>query len=143
MKRFLKQFAMRGCVGVVISNVILCIALVKFSGDISEATLTVAQIIKYIAGAIVIGIVFGGTTAFFEWERLSMLWATVLHFVSLFITYTAVTLVTGWHGIDVVLSLEFIGSFVLVYVGIWLAYYFTERRRVRQINERLKNKAEE
>jgi len=140
MKGFLKQFAMRGCVGVVISNVILCIALVKFSGDISQATLTVGEIIKYVAGATVIGIVFGGATSFFGWERLSMLWATVVHFVLLLGTYTLVTLLTDWHSVSVVFSLEFIGSFVLVYVGIWLAYYFTEHRRVREMNERLAKK---
>ena len=142
MKEFLKKFAMRGCVGVVISNVVLCIALVKFSGDISQATLTVGEIIKYVAGATVIGIVFGGATSFFGWERLSMLWATAVHFVLLFGTYTVVTLVTGWHSMEMIFSFGFIGSFVLAYAGIWIAYYYTARRRVREMNEKLRANAE-
>ena len=121
-----------GCfIGVVI---IVCISLAIGGGDMHVATpALLAQVGSEVgafslqmAAAMLIGAI---------WSRWSLLRQTLTHFLLCSVVCLPIAWAMGWMADQ---PGWYLFGFVAMYAGIWLINYLQIRRRVREINERLK-----
>ena len=130
-----------GCfIGVVI---IICISLAIGGGDMHVATpALLAQVGSEVgafslqmAAAMLIGAIWSGASVIWEVERWSLLRQTLTHFLLCSVVCLPIAWAMGWMADQ---PGWYLVSFVAMYAGIWLINYLQIRRRVREINERLK-----
>ena len=123
-----------GCfIGVVI---IVCISLAIGGGDMHVATpALLAQVGSEVgafslqmAAAMLIGAIWSGASVIWEVERWSLLRQTLTHFLLCSVVCLPIAWAMDWY----------LFGFVAMYAGIWLINYLQIRRRVQEINERLK-----
>lgn len=134
----IKEFCKRGFGGIGIGNIIGCIiSLIIYSTSNRLDSFTVINYVKYTIACSVIGFSFAGASLFFEWERLSLLKATILHFIFLPVVFFLMAAFAEWISFvwyDWIISIL---SFILIYVIIWLALYFHIKSKINKINKKI------
>lgn len=130
-----------GCfIGVVI---IVCISLAIGGGDMHVATpALLAQVGSEVgafslqmAAAMLIGAIWSGSSVIWEVERWSLLRQTLTHFLLCSVVCLPIAWAMDWMADQ---PGWYLFGFVAMYAGIWLINYLQIRRRVQEINERLK-----
>jgi len=108
--------------------------IVNFCGG-NEAK---AAILQFILTGFM-GAIFGGSTVLFEAEKLSILMATVCHFLLVMPSGTAVAWICGWLIHSKTGLIIWVVQFIVLYIIIWLSIYLVYRAKVKQINQQLCN----
>ena len=79
-----------------------------------------------------------GVSVVYQIEKMSLLTATLVHFITLYIDYVLFYLMNGWlkgRAIDLMI-------FTLIYFGgyivIWLIVYFAVKQNIKKLNRELK-----
>lgn len=134
----IKEFIKRGFYGIGIGNIIGCIIsiIIYFTSD-ELNSFTVIDYVKYTIASSVIGFSFAGASLFFEWERLSLLKATILHFIFLPVIFFLMATFAGWISFVWYEWIISILSFMGIYVVIWLCLYFYIKGKINRINKKL------
>ena len=87
------------------------------------------------AAAMLIGAIWSGASVIWEVERWSLLRQTLTHFLLCSVVCLPIAWAMGWMADQ---PGWYLFGFVAMYAGIWLINYLQIRRRVREINEKLK-----
>lgn len=140
MKKFWKQFFMRGIVAggggpVVLAIVYLCLGL---SGVVQ--TLDVFQVVLGILSSFLIAFVAAGITAVYQIEKLPLVWATLIQCAVLYIDYLGIYLLNGWLADGIVPFLVFTAIFVVGFAIIWLVVYLSIKYNANKLNQKLNTK---
>lgn len=130
-----------GCfIGVVI---IICISLAIGGGDMHVASpALLAQVGSEVgafslqmAAAMLIGAIWSGASVIWDVEHWSLLRQTLTHFLLCSVVCLPIAWAMDWMADQ---PGWYLFGFVAMYAGIWLINYLQIRRRVREINEKLK-----
>lgn len=140
MKKFWKQFFMRGIVAggggpVVLAIVYLCLGL---SGVVQ--TLDVFQVVLGVLSSFLIAFVAAGITAVYQIEKLPLVWATLIQCAVLYIDYLCIYLLNGWLADGIVPFLVFTAIFVVGFAIIWLVVYLSIKYNANKLNQKLNTK---
>ena len=137
MKRFLKEFCLRGLCFSVGGPVVLAIVYlindaagivtVLDPGDVTQGILTVS-LLAFIAS---------GITVIYQIERLPLMAAIAIHGGVLYLDYILIYLLNGWLQSRLVPVLVFTGIFLLGYGLIWLAIYAGIRKKTQELSRKL------
>lgn len=100
-------------------------------------TLTVSQVVLAIFTSFLLAFVAGGISVVYRIEKLPLMWASLIHVSVLYLDYLVIYLVNGW--LPAAWILPFTGLFLLGYFAIWSCIYFSIRRNIRRMNQKLKN----
>lgn len=137
MKRFILHFIRRffigAAFGVFINQIIfLLIAKNIGTGFIIDFNLLLKQFLS----SCIVGGVSVGLSAIYDFENISFLAKTAIHFFIGIVIYLLIGSYAGWFSINIGTIL---GS-IVIYIAIWSMFYFIERKRVQDINRALRNK---
>lgn len=139
MKKFWKEFALRGLVCAAGGPLILAVIYGIFSATNSVGSITPGEVSLAILTITILAFIAAGMTAVYQMEQLPLSMAILLHGGALYIAYLITYLINGWLMNQLVPILVFTGIFVVCYGLIWLIIYFAEKAKADKLNKLLKN----
>lgn len=137
MKKFWKEFILRGFVACGFGPIILAIIYGVLGATGAAQTLTPAEVCKGILTIALMAFIAGGVTAVYQMEELPLFLAILIHGIALYLDYLMIYLVNGWIAEGVKPLLIFTGIFILGYAIIWAIIYAIIRKDARNINRHL------
>jgi hypothetical protein len=137
MKKFWKEFILRGFVACGFGPIILAIIYGVLGATGAAQTLTPAEVCKGILTIALMAFIAGGVTAVYQMEELPLFLAILIHGIALYLDYLMIYLVNGWIAEGVKPLLIFTGIFILGYAIIWAIINAIIRKDARNINRHL------
>ncbi|MEE0059522.1 MAG: DUF3021 domain-containing protein [Acutalibacteraceae bacterium] len=84
------------------------------------------------------GAVFGGMSLIWELDNWSILKQTVIHFLVVSIVSLPIAYVTEWMEHSVSGAIIYFVLFAVIYVFIWFSQYMAVKKRINEVNKKLK-----
>lgn len=137
MKKCFKQFLQRGLMCSIGGVVIVMIIYGVLASKGILTTLTPHKVITEVLSAALLAFIMGGVSVVHSIERLSLMSASLLHGLVIYVDVIAIYLYNGWLPASAKWIGGFTAIFVLGYLIIWVVIYLSIRRRVNKINSRL------
>ncbi|MEB2281687.1 DUF3021 domain-containing protein [Lysinibacillus xylanilyticus] len=75
-------------------------------------------------------------TIIFDIEKMNYLFALVIHFIMMFLIVFSISLYNKW--VDHFLSIDFLGSFLLLYLFAWIITLTKTKKEANELNDLLK-----
>lgn len=88
--------------------------------------------------ALVYGAAWGGASVIWEMEEWSILRQTVVHLIICSVATFPTAWFMRWMRHDAAGIAGYFSIFFLIYLCIWLSQYFTVKKKLRRINERMR-----
>ena len=133
MKAFLKEFTKRGFLVCWCGPVVLAIIY----AILGNTTLSCYDAATGIISITALAFLAAGITAVYQWERLPLFLAIVLHGGVLYGAYLSVYLLNGWLENGSKPFWIFTGIFAACYAVIWCIIYITTSRSTKRINRHI------
>ena len=133
----MKTFLFRSMIGIFFGAfiaVLLTNGVVLFS---DRETINGPIFLKNSLGSIFCGWLFTVTPLYFENMRFTMMQATVLHFLTVFVAYFIFAFFIGWIPFTLLSFATALAIFVVVYTLHWLAFYYYFRIQAKKLNKEL------
>lgn len=137
MKRFWKEFFLRGLVSCGFGPVILAIIYGILGATGVAETLSATQVCKGILTITLMAFIAGGMTAIYQFEEVPLFRAILIHGIALYVDYLVMYLVNGWLAQGATPLLVFTAIFAGGYALTWLVIYFVTRKGTERINRML------
>lgn len=140
MKRFFSEFMFRGLIAMGIGPIVLATVylILKQAGAVD--TLTVDQVFIGIFSLSILAFIAGGMNAIYQFERMPLLTAILIHGAVLYVGYLTTYLINDWLDFGIIPIIVFTAIFVVGYIVIWAIIYSIIRRNTAKINKVLKIK---
>lgn len=143
MKKFIREFLMRGLVAGGFGPMVLAVLYMVLRECGVIGLLTVEQVCLGIVSLTVLAFLAGGMNAVYQIERLPLMLAILIHGAVLYAGYLATYLINDWLEWGWVPVLAFTGIFIIGYLVIWAVIYAFVKKKADKVNEMLKKKREE
>ena len=137
MKKYWKEFAIRGLVSCGFGPIILAIVYGILGETGVAETLTAAEVCKGILTIALMAFIAGGVTAVYQMEELPLFLAILIHGIALYLDYLMLYLVNGWIAEGVKPLLIFTAVFVLGYALTWAVIYAIIRKDAQKVSRQL------
>lgn len=143
MKKIALEFFRRGLVACGFGPVVLALIylILQRSGVIES--LGVNQVCTGIFSLSGLAFIVGGMNIIYQFERLPLMLAILIHGVVLYFSYLATYLSNGWLDFGRTPIFIFTGIFVVGYLAIWAIIYAVTIRNTRKLNRLLMEKQNE
>lgn len=141
MKKFVSNFCLRGLIAmgfgpIVYGSIMLILHLCNV-----DTTSNGLDIFKGIISTCIMAFIIAGVSNIYQVESLSLVSKVMIHALSLYLVYLVFYLLNDW----IVKDLKVIGLFSLIffsgYIVIWIIIYIIERKKIKELNEKLKKKS--
>lgn len=139
MKKFLKEFLLRGLICAGGGPVVLAIIYGILGATGVVESFSPAEVCLGILTITLLAFVAAGMTAIYQMEQLPLLTMILLHGGALYIAYLLTYLINGWLVNQLTGILIFTGIFIAGYAIIWLIIYRIEKKKAAKLNKLLKN----
>ena len=138
MKKFLKEFLLRGLLCAAGGPVVLAIIYGILGTTGTAESLAPGEVCKGILTITSLAFVAAGMTAIYQTEQLPLPTMILLHGGVLYIAYILTYLINGWLKSQLVPILIFTGIFIAGYAVIWLIIYFATKNSTASLNRKLR-----
>ena len=135
MRGLVKTFFRHGLMAAGGGPVVLAIVYACLAQAGVFEKLTAAEVVKGILTVTLLAFIAGGVPVVYQIERLSLLWATLIHAVVLYADYILIYLLNGWLERGWVPILVFTVCFFTGYALIWLCIFQRVRAKVARVNQ--------
>ena len=88
--------------------------------------------------SLIYGAVFGGASAIWEFEKWGLLKQTVIHCLIISVSSFPIAYFMYWMPHSFWGIAGYIAIFFFIYFFIWISWYFAMRKRIRELNEKIK-----
>ena len=141
MKKFVSNFCLRGLIAmgfgpIVYGTIMLILHLCNV-----DTTSNGLDIFKGIISTCIMAFIIAGISNIYQVESLSLVSKIMIHALSLYLVYLVFYLLNDW----IIKDLKVIGLFSLIffsgYIIIWMIIYIIERKKIKELNEKLKKKS--
>lgn len=141
MKKFISNFCFRGLIAMGFGPIVYgCIMLILHLCNV-DTTSNGLDIFKGILSTCIMAFIIAGISNIYQVESLSLMSKIMIHALSLYLVYLVFYLLNDW----IVKDLKVIGLFSLIffsgYIVIWIIIYIIERKKIKELNEKLKKKS--
>ena len=140
MKKFLKEFFLRGLLCAAGGPVVLAIIYGVLGAASTTESLAPGEVCKGILTITALAFVAAGMTAIYQMEQLPLPTMILLHGGVLYMAYILTYLVNGWLLNQLKPILVFTGIFIAGYGVIWAIIYTVTRAKTKKLNKKLKEK---
>lgn len=134
MKELMKTFFRRGLMTAAGGPVVLAIVYYFLGRYGVIQSLSVGEAVRGILTVTLMAFVAGGIPVVYHTERLSLLWATLIHAVTLYADYLVIYLWNGWlvsaKTPILIFTIIFFGGYALI----WLFIYKSVKANVERLN---------
>ena len=139
MKKHINDFIKRGMLASVGGPLVYAIVLFILSKCGINEPLSVDSVILGIFSSSVLAFVSAGISVVYDIERLSLFLATLIHAVVIYLDYMFIYLLNGWSITISNLKSIMIFSiiFFAVHIVVWTLVYFSIRRSVTYMNQKI------
>lgn len=138
MKKFLKEFLLRGLICAGGGPVVLAIIYGILGATGAVEAFSPKEVCLGILTITLLAFIAAGMTAIYQMEQLPLPTMILLHGGALYIAYILTYLLNGWLQSSLIPILVFTGIFVVGYALIWFIIYFIERANAEKLNKLLK-----
>lgn len=138
MKRFWKEFFMRGLLCAAGGPVVLAIIYGVLGATGTVEAFTPKEVCTGILTITLMAFIAAGMTAIYQMEQLPLPTMILLHGGALYITYILTYLINGWLQNSLIPIFVFTGIFVAGYALVWLVIYLIEKAKAEKLNKMLK-----
>ena len=133
MKRYFRDFCIRGLIAAAFGPIVLAVVyLILYFCGVSPVVST-AKICREILTIELLAFFAGGFPILYSIERIPTLFAGLLHAAILYIDYAVIYLVNGWILLDKKTFLIFTACFFLGFALVWLGIFLINRRNARRL----------
>ena len=139
MRKFISEFLKRGLPAAWGGPLILAIIYGIAGAKGVITTLTPSEVCKGIMSLTLLAFIAAGIQAIYQFERLPLISAILIHGAVLYLNYLIVYLLNDWIPHDFRSLLIFTIGFTLSYALIWIGIYLATKHKTRKINEKLHN----
>lgn len=137
MKKFLKEFLLRGLLCASAGPVILAIIYgILGATGVTEA-FSPTEVCFGILSITLLAFTAAGMTAIYQTERLPLPTKMLLHGGALYVAYILTYLLNGWLKNALIPILVFTGIFAAGYILVWLIIYLVEKAKAEKLNRLL------
>ena len=140
MKKFLKEFLLRGLICASGGPIVLAIIYGILGANGAVEAFSPREVCMGILTITLLAFIAAGMTAIYQMEQLPLPIMILLHGGALYIAYILTYLINGWLHNSLVPILIFTGIFVAGYALIWLIIYSIEKAKTEVLNKKLKEK---
>ena len=140
MKKFLKEFLLRGLICASGGPIVLAIIYGILGANGTVEAFSPREVCMGILTITLLAFIAAGMTAVYQMEQLPLPIMILLHGGALYIAYILTYLINGWLHNSLVPILIFTGIFVAGYALIWLIIYSVEKAKTEALNKKLKKK---
>ena len=138
MKKFWKEFLLRGLVCANIGPIVLAIIYGILGATGAVEHFSPNEVCMGILTITLLAFIAAGMTAIYQMEQLPLPIMILLHSGALYIAYILTYLLNGWLQKALVPILVFTGIFAAGYALIWLIIYFVTKAKTDALNAKLK-----
>ena len=138
MKKFLKEFLLRGLICAAGGPLVLAIIYGIWGAADTVESLSPAEVSIGILTITLLAFIAAGMTAIYQMEQLPLPIMILIHGGALYIVYILTYLLNGWLVNQLTPILIFTGIFIAGYALIWLIIYLVEKARAEKLNKLLK-----
>ena len=133
MKKYVKQFCIRGLMWAWVGPVIMAIVWMVLHGAGVITSLTVNQVVLGIFTMTVMAFIAAGISVVYQIETLPKAFAGLIQAAVLYIDYLGFYLINGWIPVNKIwiFTLIFVGCFTLI----WFIIYITVKLKVDKMNK--------
>ena len=139
MKKFLKEFLLRGLICAAGGPLVLAViyGILGAAGTVEQ--LSPNEVCMGIVTITLLAFIAAGMTAIYQMEQLPLPTMILLHGGALYIAYILTYLINGWLLNQLTPILIFTGIFLAGYALIWLIIYCVEKAKAEKLNKLLKD----
>ena len=133
MKKYVKQFCIRGLMWAWVGPFIMAIVWMALHGAGVITSLTVNQVVLGIFTMTVMAFIAAGISIVYQIETLPKAFAGLIQAAVLYIDYLGFYLINGWIPVNKIwiFTLIFVGCFTVI----WFIIYITVKLKVDQMNK--------
>ena len=140
MKKFLKEFLLRGLICAAGGPLVLAIIYGILGATGAVVSFSPREVCLGILTITLLAFIVAGMTAIYQMEQLPLPTMILLHGGALYIAYILTYLINGWLANQLMPILVFTGIFVVGYALIWLIIYCIEKKKTAKLNKLLSEK---
>lgn len=137
MKKFLKEFLLRGLICAGAGPMVLAIIYGILGATGVADSLSPKEVCLGILTITILAFIAAGMTAIYKQEQLPLPMMILIHGGALYIAYILTYLLNGWLQSALIPILIFTGIFIVGYALIWLIIYFVEKAKTEKLNKLL------
>ena len=138
MKKFLKEFLLRGLICAGGGPIVLAILYGILGATGAVEAFSPREVCLGIVTITLLAFIAAGMTAIYQMEQLPLPMMILLHGGALYIAYILTYLLNGWLQNSLVPILVFTGIFIAGYAIVWLIIYLVEKKKADKLNKLLK-----
>jgi hypothetical protein len=140
MKKFIKEFFIRGLVVFGFGPVIMAIVYICLALSGVEGSLEFIEMAKQILFVSFMVFVAGGITAVYQIEKLPLPFAIFIQAAVLYVDYIVIYLINGWLKNAFIPIIVFTAIFIVGFALVWVIVYTVTKRMTKKLNEDLREK---
>jgi len=140
MKHYVSEFFRRGLTACGFGPLVLAVFYLILRQTAAVETLTVTQVCTGIFSLTALAFLAGGMNVLYQFERLPLMTAILIHGGVLYVSYLATYLVNGWLERDTAPLVIFSIIFVVGYLAIWAIIYSTTKKDTARLNRLLRQR---
>lgn len=138
MKKFLKEFLLRGLICAGGGPIVLAILYGILGATGAVEAFSPREVCIGILTITLLAFIAAGMTAIYQMEQLPLAIMVLIHGGALYIAYILTYLLNGWLQNSLIPILVFTGIFAAGYTLIWLIIYLVERAKADKLSKLLK-----
>ena len=138
MKKFLKEFLLRGLICASGGPIVLAIIYGILGATGTVGAFTPQEVCTGILTITLLAFIAAGMTAVYQMEQLPLPTMILLHGGALYIAYILTYLINGWLRNQLIPILVFTSIFIVGYAVIWVIIYSVEKAKAAKLNKLLK-----
>lgn len=137
MKKYAKEFCLRGLLSMGFGPVILAIIYGILGATGAATAFSPAEVTKGILSITLMAFIAAGITSIYQVERLPLPMAIATHAAVLYLDYLVLYLFNDWIPRNTVAIGTFTAIFTAGFALIWVMIYFVNKRNTQLLNEKL------
>ena len=137
MKRFWKEFCLRGLLAASGGPIVLAIIYGILGATGAATHFTPREVCMGILTITLLAFIVAGMTAIYQLEQLPLATMILLHGLALYIAYLITYLMNGWLKNQLIPVLVFTGIFIAGYAVIWGIIYCVTKNATKDLNKKL------
>lgn len=138
MKKFLKEFLLRGLICAGGGPIILAIIYGVLGATGTAEAFSPKEVCLGMITITLLAFTAAGMTAIYQMEQLPLPLAILLHGGALYVAYILTYLINGWLQKGLIPVLVFTGIFLAGYAIVWLIIYLSRKAHTEKLNKLLK-----
>ncbi|WP_308557194.1 DUF3021 domain-containing protein [uncultured Lactobacillus sp.] len=137
MKKFVKDFALRGLIAAGFGPLILVSVYLGLQLSGTATSIPISQVNLNIVSSLVLAFIAGGISAIFKVERIPLGTATLIDAVVIYLDYLVIYIINDWIKTQFTPLLIFTIIYIIGYLIIWFVIYRQIQKQVTAINKKL------